>query len=54
MSEIRSSQIIEIALNSAYNTEDDLENFMSQGIPARWMTEDEEDDKNIFILIVEE
>lgn len=54
MSEIKSSEIIEIALNSSYNTQEDLDNLLSQGIPARWMTEDEEDDKNIFTFIVEE
>lgn len=54
MSEIENSQIIEIVLNSAYNTEEDLENLISQCIPARWMTEEEEDDKNIFTFTVEE
>lgn len=54
MSEIKSSEIIEIALNSSYNTQEDLDNLLSQGIPARWMTEDEENDKNIFTFIVEE
>lgn len=51
---VKSSQITEIALNSAYNTEDELERLVIQGIPARWMSEDEEDDKNNFILIIEE
>lgn len=54
MAEIKSSQFIEIALNSAYNTEKDLDNLICQGIPARWMTEDEEDDKNIFTFTAEE
>ena len=51
---IGNSEIKEIALNSLYCTEEDLESLIIQGIPARWMTEDEEDDKNIFVLIVEE
>lgn len=54
MAEIESSQIIEIALNSSYNTKEDFKNLISQGIPVRWMTEEEEDDKNIFTLFVEE
>ena len=51
---IKSSQIKEIALNSAYHTKDELESLIIQGVPARWMTEDEEGDKNIFILTIEE
>lgn len=54
MPEVESSQIIEIVLNSSYNTEEDFKNLISQGIPVRWMTEEEEDDKNIFTLFVEE
>lgn len=54
MLEIESCQIIEIVLNSSYNTKEDFENLISQGIPVRWMTEEEEDDKNIFTLTVEE
>ena len=51
---IESSEIKEIALNSSYCTKEDLESLITQGIPARWMTEEEEDDKNIFVLITEE
>ena len=51
---IESSKIKEIALNSSYCTEEDLESLIIQGLPARWMTEDEEDDKNIFVLIAAE
>ena len=51
---VKSSQIKEIALSSAYHTEEELENLIIQGVPARWMSEDEEDDKNIFILTIEE
>lgn len=51
---VKSSQIIEIALNSSYNTKEDFESLISQRIPVRWMTEEEEDDKNICTLTVEE
>lgn len=51
---VKSSQIKEIALNPSYYTEDRLIHFVVQGFKARWMTEDESDGKNIFILIVEE
>lgn len=51
---VQSSQIKEIALNPLYYTEDRLIHFVVQGFKARWMTEDESDGKNIFILIVEE
>lgn len=51
---VKSSQIKEIILNPSYYTEDRLIHFVVQGFKTRWMTVDENDGKNIFILIVEE
>lgn len=47
---VKSNQIKEVALNSAYFTEGDLKTLINQGYLARWMTEDEKNDQNIFIL----
>ena len=56
---VKSSQIKEIILNPSYYTEDRVILAGSptrkvQGFKTHWMTVDENDGKNIFILIVEE
>lgn len=51
---VKSNQIKEVALNSAYFTEGDLKTLINQGYLARWMTEDEKNDQNIFILTLDE
>lgn len=51
---INDYEIKEIALNPAYVTNKDFQKFKSQGFNIRWMEEDEGNDKNIFILLVEE
>lgn len=52
--EVKSSEIKEIALDSAYLTNDDFKTLEIQGFPVRWMQEDEGSDKEIFILLVDE
>ena len=52
--EVKSSEIKEIALNPAYMTNDDLESLINQGFHARWMREDEGNDKSIFTITVDE
>lgn len=54
---INDYEIIDIALNSAYMTKDDLNKIKKAGLPVRWMREDEEDegsDNNIFTITVDE
>lgn len=51
---INDYEIKEIALNPAYMTNDDLESLINQGFHARWMREDERNDKNIFTITVDE
>lgn len=51
---IKSSQIKEIALNPSYYTKEELESLINEGLPVRWINADEEGDKNIFTLTVEE
>ena len=51
---INDYEIKEIALNPAYMTNDDLESLINQGFHARWMREDEVNDKNIFTITVDE
>ena len=51
---INDYEIKEIALNSAYLTNDDLKSLKNQGFRVRWRREDEGSDKNIITLIVEE
>ena len=51
---INDYEIKEIALNPAYMTNDDLESLINQGFHARWMGEDEVNDKNIFTITVDE
>ena len=46
-------EIKEIALNPVYMTNDDLESLINQGFHARWMREDEVNDKNIFTITVD-
>lgn len=46
-------EIKEIALNPAYMINDDLESLKNQGFHARWMREDEVNDKNIFTITVD-
>lgn len=54
MKKVEDYEIKEIALNTAYVTNDDFEKLKSQGLNIRWMEEDEGNDKNIFTLLVEE
>ena len=51
---INDYEIKEIALNPAYMTNDDLESLINQGFHARWMREDEGNDKSIFTITVDE
>lgn len=52
--DIGSSQIKELILNPAYYTSKDFNSIDVQGIPVRWMKEDEGDDDNIFEIIIDE
>lgn len=52
--EVKSSEIKEIALNPAYMTSEDFKTLEIQGFPARWMREDENNDKAIFTLLIDE
>lgn len=51
---INDYEIKEIALNPAYMTNDDLESLINQGFQARWMREDERNDKPVFTITVDE
>ena len=51
---INDYEIKEIALNPAYMTNDDLESLINQGFHARWMREDERNDKPVFTITVDE
>lgn len=51
---VKSSQIKEIALNSAYHTEDEVENLITQGVPGGGCRKMKKMIKNIFILTIEE
>lgn len=51
---INDYEIIDIALNSAYMTKDDLNKIKKAGLPVRWMREDEGSDNNIFTITVDE
>ena len=51
---INDYEIIDIALNSAYMTKDDLNKIKKAGLPVRWMREDEDSDNNIFTITVDE
>ena len=51
---INDYKIEEIALNPTYLTDDDRKSLKNQGFRVRWMRENEDGDKNIFTLIVEE
>lgn len=51
---INDYEIKEIALNTAYMTNDNLESLKNQGFRVRWMREDEGSDKNIFTITVDE
>lgn len=48
------SEIKEIALNPAYVTSEDFKTLEIQGFPVRWMREDENSDKDIFTLLIDE
>ena len=52
--EVKSSEIKEIALNPAYVTSEDFKTLEIQGFPVRWMREDENSDKDIFTLLIDE
>ena len=52
--EVKSSEIKEIALNSAYMTSEDFKTLEIQGFPVRWMRENENSDKDIFTLLIDE
>lgn len=51
---INDYEVIDIALNPAYMTIDDLSNIKKTGLPVRWMEEDEGSDNNIFTITVDE
>ena len=51
---INDYEIKEIALNPAYMTNDDLKSLINQGFHARWMRDDEGNDKSIFTITVDE
>ena len=51
---INDYEIKEIVLNPTYLTDDDLKSLKNQGFRVRGMRENEDGDKNIFTLIVEE
>lgn len=51
---INDYEVIEIALNPAYLTNDDLESLKNQGFCVRWMRENEGSDNNIFTITVDE
>lgn len=52
--EVKSSEIKEIALNPVYVTSEDFKTLEIQGFPVRWMREDENSDKDIFTLLIDE
>ena len=51
---INDYEIKEIALNPAYMTSEDFKTLEIQGFPVRWMREDENSDKDIFTLLIDE
>ena len=51
---INDYEIIDIALNPAYATQDDFNRIKNTGIPVRWMEENEGSDNNIFTITVNE
>lgn len=51
---INDYEVMDIALNPAYMTKDDLSKIKKTGLPVRWMKENEGSDSNIFIIIVDE
>lgn len=50
---INDYKIEEIALNPTYLTDDDLKSLKNQGFRVHWMREDEDGDKNIFMITVD-
>ena len=52
--EVKSSEIKEIALNPAYVTSEGFKTLEIKGFPVRWMREDENSDKDIFTLLIDE
>ena len=42
-----------LPLNPAYLTDDDLKSLKNQGFRVRWIREDEDGDKNIFMITVD-
>ena len=51
---INDYEIKEIALNPVYMTNNDFESLINQGFHVRWMREGEGNDKNIFMITVDE
>lgn len=51
---INDYEVIDIALNPAYMTKDDLSNIKKTGLPVRWMEKDEYSDNNIFTITADE
>ena len=51
---INDCEIKELVLNPAYLTDEDFEALKKQGLPVRWVSENEGSDKNIFQLVIDE